>query len=314
MLNIEHVIVADWGSTHLRAYLCKVNDTNNLDVIDTAKGLGITKIDKQFEQHLFQLIAPWKDYGQLPIILSGQVGSTVGWKEADYLSCPVLPKKLASSCFEFSCQGHQIFIVPGLSCETADHNSDVMRGEELQIFGLLLNKPQYQQGRHLICLPGTHTKWVLIDNGEVQLFKTAMTGELYDLLTNHSVLIQKQTDNFDLDAFTLGVNQIKNSEVASLSHNIFSVRTKQLFGQINEDNACSYLSGILIGSDVHGAIHANEWDISNFESVLIVGSKKLVQSFATALNIFGYESILLEEADVAIAGYSQLYKSLFSKT
>ncbi|MEW6997775.1 2-dehydro-3-deoxygalactonokinase [Colwelliaceae bacterium BS250] len=311
-MNIEYVIVADWGSSHLRAYLCQRNVQNTLTVIESTKGEGVTKVDKQFEQHLMQVLSPWRQkYGQLPILLSGQVGSTVGWKEATYLPCPVSPAKLAAACLSFQCQGHEIYILPGLSCEIPDKHPDVMRGEELQIFGLQLQDAKYQQGRHLICLPGTHTKWALVENGEIQIFKTAMTGELYDLLTTHSVLIQKKTENFDLDAFKLGVDKATHSSVGCFSHNIFSVRTKQLFGQLSQENACSYLSGLLIGSDVHAAIDAHEWNISEFTEVTIVGSNHLSSCFAIALTIQGVKANVADEAAVAIAGYSGVYQSLF---
>ncbi|WNC69129.1 2-dehydro-3-deoxygalactonokinase [Thalassotalea nanhaiensis] len=313
-MNVEYVIVADWGSSHLRAYLCQLNQQGTLTVIKSAKGTGVTKIEEQFEQHLMQVIAPWrKEFGQMPILLSGQVGSTLGWKEAPYLPCPVSLDRLATSCLTFICRGHPIYIVPGLSCEIPDKHSDVMRGEELQVLGLLLKHEKYQQGRQLICLPGTHTKWVLVDNGEIQFFKTAMTGELYDLLTSKSVLIQKKTNIFDADAFKLGVDKANSSSVGSFSHNIFSVRTKQLFGELNQGNACSYLSGLLIGSDVHAAIATEQWNISDITEVVIVGDEHLSTCFAMALESQGVQTRVVDEAEVAIAGYSGICNSLFLK-
>lgn len=311
-MNFEYVIVADWGSSHLRAFLCQFNVQGVLLVIDTAKGSGVTKITNQFEQHLMDVIKPWRQkHGQLPILLSGQVGSTVGWKEAAYIPCPISLDKLASACLPFNCQGHHIYIVPGMSCDIPNKHPDVMRGEEVQILGLLKRQQQDKQGRQLICLPGTHTKWVLVEDGEIQFFKTAMTGELYDLLINHSVLIQKRTEIVDKAAFMQGVNKATDSDVGSFSHNIFSVRTKQLFGELNQDNACSYLSGLLIGGDVKAAISANEWDFSQFSEITIVGSEHLSQCFAVALEMQGVKTNVVDDCETIITGYSEICKSLF---
>lgn len=311
-MNVEYVVVADWGSSHLRAFLCQLDPRGKLTLIASNKGVGVTKIDGQFEQYLFSVIAPWREeYGQFPILLSGQIGSSVGWKETEYLACPVSPDKLATACLSFNCQNHPIFIVPGVSCEISSGHPDVMRGEELQVLGLVEQNEKYQQGRHLICLPGTHTKWLLLEDGKIQLFKTAITGELYDLLTNHSVLIQKKTDLFDIAAYELGVRKAMKNDVGSFSHNIFSVRTKQLFGQLTQDNACSYLSGLLIASDVNAAIIAKEWNISEFDEVVIVGSSHLSERFAIALKMQDIKTNVVDDTEIAISGYSQVCTSLF---
>ena len=65
-----------------------------------------------------------------------------------------------------------------------DNPADVMRGEETQI-RVFVNFSNFDG---IICLPGTHTKWVHVSAGEVISFRTFMSGELFDLLSKYSVL------------------------------------------------------------------------------------------------------------------------------
>lgn len=131
-----------------------------------------------------------------------------GWVATD--------RQLAKSCVNFQCNGYNINVIPGLSCKLENNNYDCMRGEELQILGWLQLAEENQVSRHVVCLPGTHTKWLLVEDGKIKLFKTALTGGL------------------------------------------FSVRSRQLFGQLSAQEATSYLSGLLIGSDVHASMNATE--------------------------------------------------------
>ncbi len=311
---MEHVICVDWGTSHLRAYLCQVKPEGGLELLEIRLGLGVTKCGGHFEAELIKCIGSWsQSYGKLPILMAGQIGSSIGWKEAVYLPCPVKPEKIAGSCLQFDCHGYQISIVPGVCCllnSEHEDNHDVMRGEELQVLGWLELKAEHRIGRHLLCLPGTHTKWVLIVDGEIQLFKTAMTGELFDLLSTRSVLIQHQTKGFDRDSFALGARYTLNSELGNFSHGIFSVRSKQLFGELNPTEASSYLSGLLIGSDVRAAINANEWNLSKAEKVAIIGAEQLSQRFADVLTIQEINSYMCEVNKTTLLGFAAVYQAM----
>ena len=185
-MNSSHVIAVDWGTSNLRAYLCEVLLNGQLKLSQTKNGCGVSKIETSFEAELMTLIQPWFDeFPQTPVILSGLIGSSIGWKEVPYLSSPVSPQLLADTCYRFKCQDHAMFIVPGVSCYIKTGSPEVMRGEELQVLGWLQLNESHKEGLHLICLPGTHTKWVLVKDGAIQCFKTSMTGELFDILCQH---------------------------------------------------------------------------------------------------------------------------------
>tara|TARA_R110001583_G_C5604443_1_gene404793 strand:+ start:83 stop:1036 length:954 start_codon:yes stop_codon:yes gene_type:complete len=309
----EYIVAVDWGTSHLRAFLCKVHSDKSLILMHTANSLGVNKVVNSFEQTLFDCIAPWvEQYGKVPIFMMGQIGSSIGWKETGYLHCPTRLEEIASKGVNFSCSGHEITIIPGLSCRLSNDNYDVMRGEEIQVLGWLQQNPQHFIGTHLICLPGTHTKWVLIKAGMIVLFKTAMTGELFDLLTNHSILIQKSDATFDQPSFQKGADFTLKSGLGSFTHGLFSVRSKQLFGELTNSQASSYLSGLLIGSDVRAAINAEEWQLSQLGEVSIIGTKHLSQQFSQVLKTHGIKTNICEVTDMTLLGFNAVYQQIIA--
>jgi len=312
-LNDDFVIVVDWGTSCLRAFLCKQKVCGTLEIIDSLEGDGVKQINRQFEDYLMSKIDPWRQvYGSMPLVLSGMIGSTVGWKETSYLACPISPARLAENCFNFTSKEHSVFIVPGVSFKNSDSYPDVMRGEELQVLGWLQLSLKNQSGKHLVCLPGTHTKWVYVDKGEIVNFKTSMTGELFDMLTNHSILIQQKSTNFYSEQFTEGLKLAKKKGSSKLIHDLFSVRTKQLFNELPQEAAMSYLSGLLIGSDVDAAMQCEHYQMSDFEQVTIIGAETLSQHFAQALSHFNVQSQLCDVTQASLAGYQVLCANLFA--
>lgn len=306
----DFIIAVDWGTSYLRAYLCQIQTDGSFSHKDTVIGLGVNKVDGNFEQELFNQIKPWTEqHGKLPIYLAGQIGSSIGWKETQYIPCPTSPFELANACLNFYCQNHQLSIIPGLSCNHDNSYQDVMRGEELQVLGWLSQNPSHKKGQHLICLPGTHTKWVLVDNGQIKLFKTAMTGELYDLLCNHSVLIQSSEEEFCFDIFEQGAQYTLNSELGSFTHGLFSVRSKQLFNDIAPKHARAYLSGMLIGTDVRAAVNATEWQLASVDQIAIIGNRHLSKQFKYVFAQLGVTGKIFDVEQISIAGFENIYRA-----
>ncbi|GBL04518.1 2-dehydro-3-deoxygalactonokinase [Glaciecola sp. KUL10] len=310
MSQDQYFIAVDWGSTRLRAFLCKHSLNANIELVARNNGPGVTKVSDSFEKTLFDCIEPWTtEYGRLPIYLAGQIGSSIGWRETEYLPCPISPEQVASKCLIFEELGHEISILPGLSCLLPNQHYDLMRGEELQVLGWLNQRPENRKGQHLICLPGTHTKWVFVNNGQIIMFKTAMTGELYDILVNHSILIQNKTASFDQAAFDQGAKFTLQSEAGSFVHGLFSVRSKQLFSQITGQQSTSYLSGLLIGSDVRAAINANEWNVDSLDKIALIGAPHLSKSFARVLELEGYKTEICKLTQTTLAGFSSVFRA-----
>src|SRR5688572_17074619 len=166
-------ILGDWGTSRLRLYLCDA--ANN--VLETREARGAAAARGEHEQVLDTETAAWHaDAGPLPVVLCGMVGSSIGWVQAPYLAAPADPQRLATA--SLSLRGGAVRIVPGVSCRNRLGAPDVMRGEETQILGALSLEPALRRGAHLVCLPGTHTKWVVVRDGAIVEFLTAPAGEL----------------------------------------------------------------------------------------------------------------------------------------
>ena len=190
------------------------------------------------------LFSDWMTPAGSVCLISGMAGSRQGWVEAPYVACPAGPDELRRHLHWI--EPGRIALVPGLSDEQRDV-PDVMRGEEVQIFGAM-RLAGLTAG--LFVLPGTHSKWATVQGGRVTSFRTCMTGEFYGLLSQHSILARTLEADVALDeaAFLRGVARAGNGE--GLLHNAFGVRALALFGRLSPAESASYLSGLLIGDEL----------------------------------------------------------------
>jgi 2-dehydro-3-deoxygalactonokinase len=202
-------------------------------------------------------------------------GSRQGWAEAPYVACPAGPDELARHLHWI--ERDRIALVPGLS-DTRGDVPDVMRGEEVQIFGAT-RLAGLADG--LFVLPGTHSKWAIVRGGQVTGFRTFMTGETYGLFAQHSILARTLDAEapFDEAAFRRGVARAGNGE--GLLHNAFGVRALGLFDRLSPPESASYLSGLLIGEEIGGQT------LPESGEVIVIGASALVERYALALGARG---------------------------
>lgn len=301
-MNQAAYIAGDWGTSRLRLFLCGGAGT----VLARAEGPGIAQAGDQCARILSELIQPWDREAVLPVILSGMVGSTIGWREAPYAACPVKVSGIAQAALRFDHDGRAIAIVPGLSCTNKSGVFDVMRGEETQIAGALHLEPALAQGRRLLCLPGTHTKWALLEDGAVMQFQSALSGELFALLNQHSVLTRgSDPAGSDNAAFAEGVALAAAQTGAGLLHLLFSTRSRQLAGEIPKSQAASYLSGLVVGADVTGALALFAAD-----AVTLVCTPALGGLYARVLADYKIPTRFIDGDDAAHAGLVHLFANL----
>ena len=203
-------------------------------------------------------------------LISGMAGSRQGWQEAPYAPCPAGPEELTRRLHWI--EPGRIALVPGISVEQGGV-PDVMRGEEVQIFGAL-RLTGLSEG--LFVLPGTHNKWATVKDGRVTGFRTYMTGEVYALLTQHSILSRTTEADALLDeaAFLVGVRRA--GEGKGLLHNAFGARALALFERLAPAPSASYLSGLLIGEELRVQSPGRE--------VVLIGAPALTARYALALN------------------------------
>jgi len=302
-------IAGDWGTSRLRLYLCEASG----NVLARGEGEGASVPD--CAGRFAAAVAAWdKAHGQLPAVLAGMVGSTIGWREVPYLKCPAKPAAIADAALRFEADGRAIAILPGLSCKGKTGAPDVMRGEETQILGALRLHPNLAKGRHVFCMPGTHAKWVVVDDGAVTQFQTALSGELFELLRRHSVLAR---DSADVDpqsaAFSLGLDFARANRKSDLLHLLFSTRSRVVTGEMAKGDAGSYLSGLVLGKDIATAMALLEVAPFNMDGpVQLICTPALAALYGKALATYDVKSAVIDGDRAALAGLVHAHTEIFS--
>jgi 2-dehydro-3-deoxygalactonokinase len=296
-------IGGDWGTTQLRLFLCG-EDPSPLEQLD---GPGANRVCGAFERALDALIRNWTErHGELPIILSGMVGSSAGWVQTPYVACPVKAEQLAAGCVRL--RNGRIQIVPGVSCRNRLGAPDYMRGEETQLLGVLQLQPALREGRHLVCLPGAHTKWAILQDGSVNEFLTAPTSEVYSSLCSHTTLVPNGASGkgeVSIEGFSRGIARVQQFPDVSVLHRLFESRSLRLSGELGSEHAASYLSGLLIGSDVHGALQLLLPGVTN-PAVHIIGSTELCRLYSIALNTVSDQISVIDNATATLQGLARV--------
>jgi 2-dehydro-3-deoxygalactonokinase len=281
----EGFIAADWGTTNRRAYLM---DGAGACTDEFEDGKGIMSVEAG---GFPAAVAEIRDrLGDQPLLLGGMIGSNRGWVEAPYVACPAGIDELARGLVW---AGERDAIVPGVSF-IGEGRADVMRGEEVQLLGAVQSGliPQ----NCLVCHPGTHNKWAVIAAGRIVSFRTVMTGELFNLLKAHSILADLLQKDVEPDnAFRSGVRRALDYHDAQAE--LFSVRARVLLGQAPREEAGSYASGLLIGSDVRIGLSGNAAD-----AVIVMGRPELTELYAAALGEAGVEASELDGEQCFLAG------------
>ena len=329
-LENHYFIAGDWGTSNLRLYLCQLQDSGPVLLIETRLGPGVSKMASgtskfdprnrqtsgDFEDCFFNLAQGWLDrLGAMPVILSGMVGSNIGWKQAPYLSCPVKAADIADGRICFSARGVEISILSGLRTTNPLQAPDIMRGEELQLLGWMLRNPDRSKDKRLFALPGTHNKWVWLEDAQIKTFLTAYTGELYGLLREHSILINDDgVANFNQNAFIAGVKAIESLGDGQLVHALFTTRSRQVLGEMPADDAPSYLSGLLIGADVQGAVKIFGKMTPEALPVTVIAEPGLSAHYSIALKHFGITAESCDTAEIALAGYGSVHQNIYASS
>ena len=244
-------IALDWGTTSFRAY--RVGSGGHvLDTIAAPEGILAVK-DGKFEDALERLIGAWDVTP--PVMAAGMITSRQGWIELPYLPCPASAADLAGALHRHTtASGRGIAFATGLSYRAPDGMPDVMRSEEVQVFGSL------DLGVSHFVTPGTHSKWITTEGDRLLRYSTYVTGEVFAALKDHTILGRLMTPGpDDEEAFAKGVRAALD-DPAGFLHRIFSARSLGLFGEIAPEAISSYLSGQVIGTEVAHAIRDNPRD------------------------------------------------------
>ncbi len=293
-MNSDQVnwIAVDWGTTNLRCWAMSAQN----DVLASARsdqGMGVIAAgEHDFESALLDLIGSWlKGHRTTPVYACGMVGAKQGWIEAPYDLAPCPPR---TSLIQAPTRDKSIdvFIHSGI-CQSSP--ADVMRGEETQIAGLLAIDPGYEG---LVCLPGTHSKWVTVTEGGIESFRTYITGELWSLLAEHSVLQHTTSsegwcESAFLDAFQLSLN--RPEEILA---QCFGLRAEALLNGLGGVESRSRLSGLLLGVEIAGALNG----LRSTRQITLIGSHTSASMYRSALETLNISMSHVEVEKVTLAG------------
>lgn len=287
-------IVVDWGSSNFRAYRFAADGT--IESSHQADAGILTVRDGAFEAVLEREIGGWlsKD---VRIVLSGMITSRNGWVETPYVPTPATLEALADNALSRQTRGGiALKFLPGVAVTGA--NPDVMRGEEIQVFGAI--EPAESA---TVVLPGTHSKWTRVQDGVITGFRTFLTGEVFALLKTHSIvgrLIPPGERAFDEDAFLEGVARARSDDSISLLNDVFMARAGALLGAFTAETIADRLSGMLIAHEIKAglSLHAGG-------RLLLVGEPALTARYAVALKAFGHAAAT-GPAHAAVEGFRRL--------
>ncbi len=290
-------IAVDWGTSNLRAF-AMTSDGMVLDEVRSDQGMSGLAPDA-FEPVLHALIQHWDLPKPCTVIACGMVGSRQGWQEAPYRSVPCPAKTGTPVRAASKSEGLHVWLIPGIKQASP---ADVMRGEETQIAGFLDLNSDWDG---VICLPGTHSKWVHISAGEIISFRTFMTGELFDVISTATVLRHSLAgDDLATDAFKMVVNETL-SRPEKFTANLFSLRAADLLEAQSATIARAHLSGALIGMELAAA--KPYWLGQN---VALIGSNTLSTLYETALAEQGVNAMRCDASAVTRAGLNATYQEI----
>ncbi|MFA6156758.1 2-dehydro-3-deoxygalactonokinase [Mesorhizobium sp.] len=287
------VAAVDWGTTRMRVWLIDrdgkvLAERRGDDGLITAQQKGFSVI---LEAHLAALAAP----ETLPVIICGMAGSRQGWLEAPYVTVPAPLRAILAGAAPVPGQRRDIRIIPGLAQRLADA-PDVIRGEETQLAGAGLPAA----GCQLVCMPGTHSKWVQVEDGAVTGFGTWPTGELFSVLAAHSILRHSLGEHPKPVAadnpFFRRWCETALAEGGDVTSRLFSIRAAGLLQDLKADDAAACLSGLLIGGEIASARRRHG---EGAASVVLIASGALALLYQAALGLAGLD-VRAVDADEAV--------------
>ncbi len=278
-------LAVDWGTTNRRLYVI----VDGRVTASERDGAGILSVPPG---GFPEAMAQWRlRYPGLPMLLAGMVGSDRGWHDAGYVAAPASLDDLAASLVS---PQDGIAIVPGV-CRREEDRPDVMRGEEVQLLGAVA--AGLAPADALLCQPGTHAKWAVMEGGILTDFATSMTGEMFALLKSHALIGSEMAGAVDADdSFRAGVNASASGDLLGA---LFGVRAASVLGLRAPGGAAAYVSGLLIGADC-GARLAGD------RTVHLLAEGLLARLYSAAITLLGRDVVVVDSQAAFVAGVTRI--------
>lgn len=288
-------VLCDWGGTRLRASLEVAGE-----IVQRREGPGIGALRGRLcADVLLSTLAPWrKDYRITSVFLSGMAGSRDGVTDVPYVGAPVTAVAWARGHRKLCLDDLTLTVAAGVQARNFRRVADVMRGEESQVFGALALHPRLAAGRRLFLLPGTHSKWVEVEAGEIIRLQTYLTGELFALLCESSSLLRAATRTEEAgDGFEAGLERAGQCDVPAA---LFEARSAQLVAGKTGGWAKAFLSGLLVGGEARSMLTSGAFVPD--PPVTIIGESALAARYLRALAAHGVSAEALDGESCALEG------------
>lgn len=283
-MNTSSFIAVDWGTSNRRAYRIE----GGAVVASERDGMGVLAVPAGgFPMEVAQLRAR---FGGLPVLMAGMVGSNRGWHDAGYIACPATIDAIAAALVS---PQDGVAIVPGVCVDAG--RADVMRGEEVQFLGAVA--AGLAPADALLCQPGTHNKWAVMQDGAIADFTTAMTGEMFAVLKAHALIGSEMAGEVEADdAFCEGVAASADGDLLAA---LFGVRAAAVLGRRPPGRAGAYVSGLLIGADCRARIGPGQ-------RVYLLADGLLARLYTAAITIAGGQAVPIDSHAAFISGITRI--------
>ncbi len=289
------LIAVDWGTSGFRLWVLD-SCGNILASIDGPFGMSNLE-PSDFGRVLEECLNELGISQDVPAIICGMAGAAQGWCEAPYLSAPTRLDELGAGAIRVSHASREVRILPGVRQQSP---ANVMRGEETQIAGLLHLVPDFHG---IVCLPGTHTKWVRVTDGAIIEFETCMTGEQFAFFSRTSVLSHSMADDGWSDRAFKAAILLAADDPAAVPRRLFAIRADMLVGQQTSGQARATLSGLLIGQELMAV--RQYW---RDQTVTLIGASTLCELYLTALGFMGASGRVTEVSEMTLRGLTAAYR------
>ncbi|MCC8025967.1 MAG: 2-dehydro-3-deoxygalactonokinase [Clostridium sp.] len=260
-----YVVYFDSGTTNTRAYLISQYRVER----STRKHIGAKKsalysareeLIKSICQMYHELLIEENitEDQVAHIYLSGMISSASGIIEIAHIDVPVNKDKLKSrivTFFEDRFFHRNLEIIPGVKAkhlreiqvDEIPERISMMRGEEIEIFGVMAINPCLQTGKVILLMPGSHTHAVLVENGVIQDIISNITGELYEAIVKNTILGASVMGNDEWKVSSqmviLGGKRVHES---GLNQALYSLRVFDVFNLYSLNERRSYLEGVIM--------------------------------------------------------------------
>jgi 2-dehydro-3-deoxygalactonokinase len=288
------ILAADWGSSRLRAWWLAPDGTV-LGHVASSRGAAGLSGHEAFSAALREACGAWlDDQATSRLIVAGMAGGRNAWHEAAYLRCPLPLAALRPGATPHRIGRLAVEIIPGICCDWPDGAFEVIRGEETLALGAATDGA--------VCLPGTHSKWVAMSGGSVTRFATFLTGELHAMCLAHGIVgrLAAPEQVTDAAAFARGLDASRGA--GGVSSTIFRARTECLAGRLPPASVGAFLSGVLIGAEVAGAVAL----LGRAEAVTLVAPPALAGLYDAALARAGIAVRQVAAEDAFLAGVRRM--------